>query len=203
MTQAATNRSKTASASSGPGRPFRVVLDRLDRQVAVAQALDRPVVEVDLADVEPAGPGQRVGDDLDLVVLGGHLDEPAVHVADRMVRPVMAEPQPAGVGPRRAAHDLVTEADPEQRPAVGDGRPGQRHRPGEPGWIPWARRQDEPVHVGGQRVGRRHGVGQDPDPRSPPPSERTMFALSPKSTIATSGPPSPHAPTSRGASGET
>ena len=53
-TAAATNRSNTASASSGPGRAFGVVLDGLDRQVAVAQALDRAVVEVDLADVEAA-----------------------------------------------------------------------------------------------------------------------------------------------------
>ena len=50
---AATNRSKTASASSGPGCALGVVLDRLDRLLAVAQALDRAVVEVDLADPEP------------------------------------------------------------------------------------------------------------------------------------------------------
>ena len=37
-----------------PRRAFRVVLDGLDRQFAVAQALDRAVVEVDLADVEAA-----------------------------------------------------------------------------------------------------------------------------------------------------
>ena len=35
-----------------PGRALGVVLDGLDRQLAVAQALDRAVVEVDLADAE-------------------------------------------------------------------------------------------------------------------------------------------------------
>ena len=72
---AATNRSNTASASSGPGRALGVVLDRLDRQRRVAQALDRAVVQVQLADVEAATPaGSDVADDLDLVVLGGDLD---------------------------------------------------------------------------------------------------------------------------------
>ena len=87
-----------------PGRALRVVLDGLDRLLAVAQPLDRAVVEVDLADPEPGRGRQRRADDLDLVVLGGHLDDPELDVVDRVVRAVVAEPQPGRVGagrPRR------------------------------------------------------------------------------------------------------
>ena len=128
---------------------------------------------------KPPARGSGLGDHLDLVVLGGHLDQPGVDVADRVVRAVMAESQPAGVGPGGAGHDLVTEADPEQRPAVGDGRPRQRHRPGEPRRIARAGRQDEPVDVVGQRVGDGHVWGRIRTRAPRRPSERTMFALSP------------------------
>ena len=107
------------------GRALGVVLDGLDGQLGVAQALDRPVVEVELADPEPGRRRQRLADDLDLVVLGGHLDESELHVLDRVVGPVMAEPQPAGVGAGGPADDLVPEADPQQRPPVVDDRAGQ------------------------------------------------------------------------------
>src|SRR6478735_26043 len=73
------------------GRALRVVLHGLDRQLAVAQPLDRAVVEVDLADPEPGPLRQRRADDLDLVVLGRHLDEPHLEVLDRVVGAVMAE----------------------------------------------------------------------------------------------------------------
>ena len=63
------------------GRALGVVLDGLDRLLAVAQALDRAVVEVDLADPEARRGRQRVADDLDLVVLGRHLDEAHLEVA--------------------------------------------------------------------------------------------------------------------------
>ena len=57
-----------------PGRALGVVLDGLDRLRRVAQALDRTVVQVALADDEAALRGQRVADDLDLVVLRRDLD---------------------------------------------------------------------------------------------------------------------------------
>ena len=153
------------------GGALGVVLDGLDRQLAVTQALDRAVVEVDLADVEAAGRRERVGDDLDLVVLGRHLDPAGVDVADRVVRPVMAEPEPARLGAGRPPDDLVAEADPEERAAVGDRRPRQRDRTGEPRRVARPGRQDEPVDLGGQRVPGADGVGQDPDP-GPAPTER-------------------------------
>ena len=108
------------------GRALGVVLDRLDRQLAVAQPLDGAVVEVDLADPEADAAGQRLADDLDLVVLGRHLDQPQLEVLDRVVGAVVPEPQPRRVRARGAADDLVAEADPEQRPAVVDDGARQR-----------------------------------------------------------------------------
>ena len=128
-------------------RALGVVLDGLDRQLAVTQSLDRPVVEVDLADPEPAQGRQRVADDLDLVVLGRHLDEPELEVLDGMIGTVMAEAQASGVGAGRAPHDLVAEADPQQGPAVGDDRPGEGDLGLEPGWIARSGRQDDAVDV--------------------------------------------------------
>ena len=145
------------------GRALGVVLDRLDGLVGVAQPLDRAVVEVDLADPEAAARRQRVADDLDLVVLGGDLDEPEVDVLDRVVGPVMPEAQPAGVRARGPAHDLVTEADAQERPAVVDDRPGEGDLGLEPGRVARAGRQDDAVDVAGQDLGGGRRVREDPD----------------------------------------
>ena len=75
----------------------------------------------------PDAARQRVADDLDLVVLRGHLDQPHLEVLDRVVGAVMPEAEPASCRRPRPGHDLVAEADPEQRPAVVDDRAGQRH----------------------------------------------------------------------------
>src|SRR4051794_10870282 len=75
------------------GRALGVVLDRLDRLLAVAQPLDRSVVEVHLADVETRGRRQGPADDLDLVILGRHLHDPELDVLDRVIRTVVPEPQ--------------------------------------------------------------------------------------------------------------
>ncbi len=119
-------------------RSLGVVLDRLDRALAVAQAFDRTVVEVDLADPEARCGRQRLADHLDLVVLGGHLDVAGVDVADRVVGAMVAEAEAVGLGARRTTHELVPEADPEQRSSVVDDGPGQRHLLGETGGIAWA-----------------------------------------------------------------
>ena len=92
----------------------------------MAQPLDGAVVEVELADAEPGRGRQRLADDLDLVVLGRDLDEPEVDVLDRVVRAVMAEPEPARLGAGGPPDDLVAEADAQQRPAVVDDRAGER-----------------------------------------------------------------------------
>src|SRR5438067_7782559 len=72
------------------GVRLRVVLDREDRQLAVRQALDRAVVQVDLADEEAGGRVDRRAVDLELVVLRGDVDAPAQKILDRVVGAVMA-----------------------------------------------------------------------------------------------------------------
>ena len=89
---------------------------------------------------------------------------PELDVVDRVVRPVVAEPQPGRVGASGPRDDLVTEADPEQRPAVVDDRPRQRDRSVESCRIARARRQDDAVDVGRESDGRRDRVRQDADP---------------------------------------
>jgi len=88
----------------------------------VAQALHGPVVEVHLAHVEAASARQGVADDLNLMVLRGHLDEARVEVADGVVRPVVSKTKTPRLGAGRSTDDLVAETDPEQRPPIPDRR---------------------------------------------------------------------------------
>src|SRR5262245_628506 len=76
-----------------PGGAFGVVLHGLDGQAMVAQALDRAVVEVALADVEARGRRQRVSDDLDLMILCRDRDATIAFIAYRVVGGVVAEAQ--------------------------------------------------------------------------------------------------------------
>ncbi len=81
-----------------------------------------------------------------------------------MVGPVVAEPQPARLGAGRPRHDLVAEADPEQRPAVvddgaGQGDLGRRGGPGRPGRATGSRRRRRRARTSDGR-GR---VREDPD----------------------------------------
>ena len=176
-----------------PGDALGVVLDGLDRQRRVAQALDRAVVEVELADAEAGPRRQRLADDLDLVVLGRDLDAARVEVLDRVVRAVVAEAQAARLGAGGAADDLVAEADPEQRPAVVDrpparARPGRRAAPDRPG--PGERTTPSMSAASDSRTPRRcAGSTRTRAPRRR--SARTMFALRPSRRSPTSGPPSP------------
>ncbi len=97
-----------------PGAAFRVVLDAEGRQGAVAEAFDRAVVQVALRDEEVARwYGGRVH--LELVVLAGDVHPAGFEVLDRVVGAVVAVRQPRGRGAGGATHDLVAEADAEQR----------------------------------------------------------------------------------------
>ncbi len=150
------------------GRALRVILDRLDGQLMVAQALDRTVVEVALADVEARPCRQRLRDDLDLVVLGRDRDAPAALVPHRVVGGVMAEAQPARAGTRGARHDLMPQADAQQRPTVGDDLLRQAHRTGQERRIAGARGEDHAVHVGRQHLRGRRRVWQHAHARATP-----------------------------------
>src|SRR5204862_4475151 len=126
-----------------PRRAFGVVLDGLDRLLAMAEALDRAVVEIDLADPEPGRDRQRRPDDLDLVILGRHLDDPEFGVLDWMVRPVVTEPESGRIRTRRPADDLMTKTDAEQGSPVVDDRLCQGDGTVESSRIPRAWRQDQ------------------------------------------------------------
>ena len=63
-----------------------MVLDAEDGQLAVAQALNRAVVQVHVRDLRSRlRRGNRVGHDLELVVLGGDGDVAAAQVAHGVV----------------------------------------------------------------------------------------------------------------------
>src|SRR6188768_1188679 len=154
---------KDCERVEGSGRSLGVVLDRLDGLGGVAQPLDRPIVEVVLADDEPRLGWQGVAHDLDLVVLRRHLDLPGLYVLDRVVRAVMAEAQAACLSSGRTADDLVTEADPKQRSPVLDRRLREARRTVEPCRVAGAWRHDETANIGRQSRGRVHSVRQHAD----------------------------------------
>ena len=74
----------------------------------------------------------------------------------------------------------MAEADPQQRPPVGDRLASQRHRSVQSGGIAGPGREDHAVHVGRQHLHGRGGVGQDPHPRPPPPEAANDVHLEPE-----------------------
>ena len=104
--------------------PLGVVLDGLDGQSRWRRpSTDRSLRSTWLTRKPGAAAATR--HDLDLVVLGGDLDQAELDVLDRG-SPRGGRTAAASVGAGGAADDLVTEADPEQRPAVVDDRAGER-----------------------------------------------------------------------------
>ena len=73
----------------GTRTAFGVILHAESRQPAVAEALDRAVVEVALGHVEVAD-GYRPGVDLELVVLARYVHPPGIEVLDRVIGAVMS-----------------------------------------------------------------------------------------------------------------
>ena len=132
----------------------------------MAQPLDRAVVEVDLAHDEATRGRQRLADDRDLVVLGRDLDQAGFQVLHRVVRGMVTERQTPRPGTGRPPDDLVAQADPKQRPPVGDHRARQRHGAVESGGVAGTRREHDAVDVGREHVLDRGGVRQYPDSRS-------------------------------------
>ena len=90
---AVTNRSKTASASSGPGAPSGWYWTVSIGSSAWRRPSTEPSLRLSWLTRKPDRRRQGPGDHLDLVVLGRDLDDAGVEVADRVVRAVVAEPQ--------------------------------------------------------------------------------------------------------------
>ena len=106
------------------GRGLRVVLHRERRQVERLQALDDVVVEVDVADHDPAVAAAVVRRDglavercvdREAVVVGRDLDLARGAVHDRLVHAAVAVAQLVGAVAERAAEELVAVADAEER----------------------------------------------------------------------------------------
>ena len=200
---AATNRSNTASASSGPGAPsgwYWTVSIGFSRW---RRPSTEPSLRLTWLTRNPDAAGSDAPDDLDLVVLGGHLDHAQLLVVDRVVRPVVPEPEARRVGPRRPPDDLVAEADAEQRPPVVDDRLRQRDRAVESSRIPGPGDRIRPSMSGASATADEIVCGRM---RTRAPRWRmawTMFDFNPKSTMPISGPPSSARPMSMIDDGET
>ena len=90
---------------------FRVVLDGEDGGVAVAEAFDGLVVEIDVGDLDVGGEG--IGVDGEAVVLAGDGDLAGAEVFDGLVAAAVAEGEFEGFSAEGVAEDLVAEADGE------------------------------------------------------------------------------------------
>ena len=134
-----------------PRRALGVVLDGLDRLLAVAQALDRAVVEVDLADPEPRRAGSESPTTWTSWFWAVTWTRPSSTSWTGWFAPWWPNRSRRRVGARGPADDLVTEADAEQRPAVVDDRLRQRDRGLESCRIARAGRQDQAVDVRSER----------------------------------------------------
>ena len=96
------------------------------------------------------------------------MDEAELGVPDRVVRAVMAEAEAPRLGARRAGHDLVAQADPKQRAAVGDQPARELDRAVESRGVARPGREDDPVDLGCQEVRGCRGRGNDPHARAAP-----------------------------------
>ncbi len=96
----ATNRSNTARASSGPGAPSGWYWTVSIGSVAWRRPSTEPSFRLTWLTWNPEPREHGLPDHLDLVVLGRHLDQSQLDVADRMVCAVVPEPEPRS-SPRR------------------------------------------------------------------------------------------------------
>ena len=96
------------------GRRFRVVLHAEQRQVAVAQALERRVIEVHVRELD-FGLRQRIGINGEIVVMRRDLDLARVQLLHRMIATVMPELELERFAAERKTRKLMAEADAEDR----------------------------------------------------------------------------------------
>ena len=96
------------------GGGFGMVLDAEDGVVAMAEAFERLVVQIDVRDVDLVEV-ERVGVDREAVIVRRDLDLLRELVAHRMVGAAMSEFQLVGFAAEGEAEQLVAEADAEDR----------------------------------------------------------------------------------------
>src|SRR6266478_9164761 len=96
-----------------PRRLLGMILNREDGQTAVTEALQRPVVEIDMSRLQVAR--QIVLLDREAVVLRGDLDFLSALIEHRLVRAPVAEFQFERLAAPRLTQNLMTQADAEDR----------------------------------------------------------------------------------------
>lgn len=92
----------------GARRCFGVILDAESRELAMAQASDRVVVEIPVSNFELGR--ERIGVHGKAVILGGNRDGTIVHAFDRMVCTAMPELQLEGFTAESESENLVPQA---------------------------------------------------------------------------------------------
>src|SRR5215467_6114619 len=96
------------------GAGLRVILHAEQRQIAMAQALERRVVQIYVRQLD-FGLRQRVGIDGKIVIVRGNLDFAGAKLLHRMIAAVMPELELVGLATERDAGELVTETNAEDR----------------------------------------------------------------------------------------
>src|SRR6202030_3995782 len=95
-------------------RRFRVVLHGEQRQIPVAHAFERGVVQIHVRQFDFAL-RQRIGIDGKVMVMRGDLDPAPRPLLDRMIPAVVAEFQLEGLPSERNSGELMSEANSENR----------------------------------------------------------------------------------------
>ena len=162
-----------------PGRAFGMELDRPDGPALMGQAFHRAVVQVAVADPEPAVGRETSGVDLELVVLGGHGHPAAAQVHHRMVPTVVAETQSGGGRARRLADQLMAEADTQDRDPPQQ-LAGQPHLGFESRRIARTVGENNRVRAPGLQRRRAHVVPMDDHLDAPGPQRAQDVALDPQ-----------------------
>ena len=90
-----------------------MILHRKDRQLAMRQAFDRVVVQIQMRDFGRAF--ERIRVDREAVVLRGDLDLACGEIHHRLVAAMVAELELVSFAAEREAHDLMAETDAENR----------------------------------------------------------------------------------------
>ena len=101
-----------------------MVLHGKERLLRMPQALDRPVVQVEVGDFRPLL--QRIDIHTETMILGRNLNLPGGEVHHRLVAPVMAEFELIGLSTQGQTQNLVSQTDTEQGGLV---PPGRRYSP--------------------------------------------------------------------------
>src|SRR5260370_626545 len=143
-----------------PGCRLGMKLRREDRQGAVAETFERPIVQIAMCLFDL---GRKLfALDGEPVILRGDRDLPGAQVAHGMVRPAVTELQLEGTCSEREPEQLVAQTDPENRPRA-DQLLQSPNRTREGGRIPGAVGQKDPVRFESENLFGRRGGWKDRD----------------------------------------